>query len=231
MSQKTYKGVVGGEFIEVRFAFSGLVARINRNLGDVVNKGDILASLDRKNLQTDLDRELANYEKVRAEFEIFNLQNPNINSDLLKYEKVQKQAALNSSVKAVELSKSQLDSADLKSPIKGVVTDFNKLRVGMYITPGSFPITIWDSEAVYLGVEIEWEDIKDFPAGSERLVKLETQEEAVKGTVQPILPPDGKTPLMVKILLPNEKMVFPGVKGEITNLSSKIVAPLAEPTI
>jgi multidrug resistance efflux pump len=147
------KGVVTGEIIDVRFAFAGKVARVSKIPGDIVKIGDFLASLDRKELQSILDKELADYEKVRAEFEIFVINNPNPADEKTKYEKVQAQALLNASVKAVELAKINLDAADLKSPVNGIVVENSGLRAGMNITPGSYSYRILDTDSLVIETE------------------------------------------------------------------------------
>ncbi|MBU1127146.1 HlyD family secretion protein, partial [Patescibacteria group bacterium] len=108
MPDKVFKGNVSAKIIEVRFALSGKTSKILKKTGDTVRKGELLASLDKGILQTNLDRQLADYEKTRADFEIFNLKNPQISDDLSKYLKTEKQAQLNASVKEVELAKIRL---------------------------------------------------------------------------------------------------------------------------
>ncbi len=154
---KSMKGKVTADIIDVRFAFAGKVARVYKHPGDSVKTGDWLASLDRKELQTILDKELADFEKVRAEFEIFVLNNPKPADDMTKYKKIQAQASLNASVKAVELAKLNLDAVDLKSPVNGIVIDNSQLRVGINITPGSYSYKILDMDSVVIEAETELE--------------------------------------------------------------------------
>jgi multidrug resistance efflux pump len=54
----TYKGEIKAKVIEVRFAQSGLVSYVAKRTGDTVSKGNVLASLDKKILQQQLDSEL-----------------------------------------------------------------------------------------------------------------------------------------------------------------------------
>lgn len=71
--KKSLNGAVIADLIEVRFAYSGKVVSVRKKRGDAVKIWEGIASLDRKILQTELDRQLADYEKVRAQFEIFNI--------------------------------------------------------------------------------------------------------------------------------------------------------------
>jgi len=107
--------------------------------------------------KTILDKELADFEKVRAEFEIFVLNNPKPADDMTKYKKIQAQATLNASVKAVELAKFNLDAVDLKSPVNGIVIDNSQLRVGLNITPGGYSYKILDMDSVVIEAETDLE--------------------------------------------------------------------------
>ena len=162
MAEKTYKGKVKARIVELRFASSGKLAKLNKKRGDTVKKGELIASLDKKLLQIELDRQLGDYEKKRAEFEIFNIQKGEPQDDLTKYLKSIKQAELNVSVKDVEIAKAKLDQADLFSPVEGIIIDDSNLVPGIYITPASGAVRIIDTSSYYFEVEIDQENLKDF---------------------------------------------------------------------
>lgn len=107
---------------------------MRKNAGDNVNKGEIIASLDRAVLQADLDRQLSDNQRVRAEFEIFNIKFNNPSDDITKYNKQSVQAALDASVKNVEQAKYRLDQADLVSPVLGIVLNTGGCKVGLNVT-------------------------------------------------------------------------------------------------
>src|SRR3989344_1706265 len=132
---RVFNGEGKARIVEARFALSGKVTFVAKHTGDNVKKGELLASLDRKILQTELDSELADFEKVRADFEIFNLKAGEPTDAISQYLKKEKQAQLNVSVKEVELAKARLDQADLFSPVAGVVLDDSAIVTGLYITP------------------------------------------------------------------------------------------------
>jgi multidrug resistance efflux pump len=177
------KGTVTADVVQVRFAFSGKIAKVYKHPGERVKTGDFLAGLDRKELQTILDKELADYEKVRAEFEIFVGNNPNPADDLTKYRKVQIQATLDASVKAVELAKINLDDTDLKSPVNGIVTDNSGIRAGMNITPGSYEYKILDTDSLVIEAETENEKLE-----KDASVTARVRGEEIKATVIGIIP-------------------------------------------
>lgn len=155
-------GVVRARVIDVRFAMSGKVARVLKVSGDRTGSGELIASLDRKIFQAELDRQLADYEKVRADFEIFSAKYSEPLGTIEKYLKTEKQAILNASVKEVETAKADLDLCDLFSPVDGIITDDSSIVPGVNITPASGAFKIIDSHSFYVEMEIDQKYIKDF---------------------------------------------------------------------
>ena len=129
MASNKFSGQVWGRNVETRFAFSGKLVSLRKNAGDSVSKGEIIASLDRQILQADLDRQLAQNQQVRADFEIFNIRFKNPGDDITRYNKSSQQASLDASVKEVEQAKYRLDQADLTSPVAGVILDMGGCAV------------------------------------------------------------------------------------------------------
>ncbi len=213
MAHRPITGQLTGDIVDVRFPFSGLVSKVFKYPGEQVKQGDWLASLDKKELQADLDRQLADYEKIRAEFEIFNLHNPNVGTDLLKYEKIQKQAALNSSVKSVESAKYKMDAADLKSPVAGIVCDISNLRPGLFVTPGSYSVSILDTSSLVFSAEITWLDLTRFSEGSVHKIKFESLKEEIEGTTLPLIP--SQKGLTIRLSLPTASTLPLGLSGTI----------------
>lgn len=206
----SFVGEVKGKFVDVRFGLSGKVSGVQVQNGDVVKKWDPLASLDRKILQTELDRQLADFEKTRSEFEVFNQKNPNPQSDLDKYLKVGKQADLNASVKEVELSKMRLDMCDLVSPIDGVIVDDGGLVPGLFITPSNSPLKIFDVESLYFEFEVEQKDVKEFAEEKEISINFEELGDYAGKTKKVYA--DGKK-FIVKVLMDKKDNLLPGMKG------------------
>ena len=149
MSNK-FPGVIGGRTIEVRFAFSGKLVGINRHIGDSVNKGDFLASLDRKLLQLELDQKWADNKLVRAAF------------DLGKGSKSVLQADLDASVRDVEQAKYKLDQVDLVSPVTGIVLGDGDCKINMNITPSANAFVILDISSIVFRIKIKPEEVNKF---------------------------------------------------------------------
>ena len=208
----TFEGIVKGNVIDVRFALSGKVSRVSARTGDVVKKWDLIASLDRKILQTELDRQLADFEKVRADFEVFNQKNPNPQTELDKYLKSGKQADLNASVKDVELAKAKLDMADMLSPVNGVVLDDGGITAGLYITPSNSPVKIVDTESYYFEFEIDQKEVEKFTKSLDCSIEINSIK--INGKTKPVTS-DGKK-FVVMVDLENKDNLLLGMKGKAT---------------
>ena len=212
-SSSAYKGKVKARIIELRFAASGKLVNLLKRRGDTVKKGELVASLDKKSLQAELDKQLADFEKVRAEFEIYNIQKGEPQDNIAKYLKSQKQAELNVSVKEVELAKAKLDQADIFSPVEGVVIEDSDLVPGLYITPSSNPIKIIDNKSFYFEISIEQDEINKFLTPSPVQIRINGINKTVTGNTKPIISSiDGK--FSIEVDLPDSSGLFFGLEGE-----------------
>lgn len=213
MTEKVYKGKVKAKIIELRFAASGKLANLFKKRGDTVKKVELVASLDKKLLQAELDRQLGDYEKVRAEFEIFNLKKGEPQDDLAKYLKTAKQAELNISVKEVEIAKARMDQLDLFSPVEGMIIDDSSLVPGIYLTPSSNPIKILETASYYFEIEINQEDLGLFLNPRPMTVKISGTGKSYTGNSKPIIPSlDSK--LRVEVELQYDTGLILGLEGE-----------------
>lgn len=209
---KSYLGQVKGRFIEVRFPFSGKISSFSKAVGDKVKKWEFLASLDTKILQTELDKQLNDYNKVRAEFEIFRIEG-NKNGDVGKFLQTQKQASLDTSVKEVELAKQKLDQASLFSPIEGVIVEADGLIPGLNVTPSNAVIKILDTNSLYFTFEITQKELERFTSSLEIKVKLTYIDLDIKAKSNPVIfGENGK--FEVTIPLPSNELIIPGLHGE-----------------
>lgn len=131
-----------GRKIELRFYQSGTLDWIKIKKGDKVKRGQSLAGLDTRLVKINLDIALADYRRVRAEFDKTARKYPHPSNEEEKGIKEIAQAKLDSAVKKVEKYKYLQDKLTLISPVDGVVKDDSNLVAGMNITPSGFPIKI-----------------------------------------------------------------------------------------
>lgn len=213
---RAYPGKISANVYEVRFAFSGKVVYVGKTTGDFVKKWEVIASLDRKPLQTELDQQLSDYERVRAEFEIFNIKEKG-GDDVTKFLKQQKQAALNASVKQVEIAKMKLDQADLFSPIDGIILECDNLLSGLNVTPASSAVKLLDPNTLVFNFSVPQKDLHDWKDGRDVAIKFEGIKEVLKIKTEPIhFGENGKFAVTAKI--PPSEGLVPGMVGEVKML-------------
>jgi multidrug resistance efflux pump len=209
---KSFPGKISANIYEVRFAFSGKVIYVSKTAGDLVKKWEVIASLDRKPLQAELDQQLSDYERVRAEFEIFNIKEKG-GDDITKFLKQEKQAALNASVKQVEVAKIKLDQADLVSPIDGIVLESDNLLSGLNVTPANAAVKLLDPLSLAFCFTIAQKELHDWKDGQEITIRFEGIKEGLHLKTEPIHNGDnGKFPVVAKI--PPSVGLLPGMVGE-----------------
>lgn len=208
----SFSGEIKARIIEVRFAISGKITKVNRLINEKITKGELLASLDRKILQTELDLQLSDYEKVRADWDNFTLKNPNPTDDLV-FTKQQKQASLNNSVKQVEIAKIKLDQCDLFSPVAGIIIDDGGIIEGQNITPSANSIKIVDTSSYCFEFEIDQKDIQKFNRNQKGKITISGVDGEIDGETIGIFA-DGKK-FIVKVDLVNPQNLLLGMKGEM----------------
>jgi len=208
---KVFKGVVKARVVEARFALSGKIAGVSKRTGDIVKKWNLIASLDRKILQMELDRQLADYDKVRADWDGFCQKYPDPQDDN-KYTKAEKQAALNASVKDVELAKANLDQCDLFSPVDGIIIDDSGITPGTFVTPAGSSVKIVDTSSYYFEVEINQKDIKYLEKPRDATIKIDDTDITLKSQTPPIFS-DGKK-FLVQIPITDSQGILLGLNGK-----------------
>jgi multidrug resistance efflux pump len=212
-----FKGEITAELVDVRFAFSGKVGSVSKRQGQRVKKGDAIAVLDRTFLKIDLEKELAAYEKTRAEFELFGIkQKANSDEDdIAKYLRVKQQADLDQAVKNTELAKFKMDESTMISPVAGTIVDMHGLVAGLYITPASGSVTIMNQESLACVVEVPQTEIFQFMDERQMRVYIEGLDEVVIGVQR--LPTYGKKgEFSIPISLSYTPSLFPGMKAKAT---------------
>lgn len=209
---KAFAGKISASIFEVRFAFSGKVSAVFKTAGDLVKKGEIIASLDRKPLQAELDQQLSDYERARAEFEIFNRKESG-SDDVTKFLKQGKQATLNAAVKQVEIAKMKLDQIDLVSPIDGVILESENLLPGLNVTPANAAVRLLDPASLVFTFSISQKEVHEFRDGRKIRVKFEGIREVLEATTEAVHHGEnGKFEVTCKI--PPSVGLLPGMIGE-----------------
>lgn len=136
------EGVVEAKILELRFPFAGRVEWVGVAVGDRVKRGQALARLDASQLKKRHQKELKDYEKIRATFEQLKKRLEASTEPDKKYLMDRAQADLEVAVLAVEIAEYQVGETGLRSPADGIVVDDGNLAARINITPASFAVKI-----------------------------------------------------------------------------------------
>lgn len=193
MAGRKFEGQVVAEIFELRFASSGKLITLSKKLGDFVSRGEIIAVLDKKLLQLELDQKLAD-------------------SMIVRNKKVMVQADLDASVRDVELAKYKLDQTDLYAPCNGQIIDLGGNIVGLNITPSANAIKIIKNNLVFR-IKIKPEEVHLFNNPSAEL-PIDFPKIGKKVFAKASLPrPNDDFEYFVDFALPDRKEVPLGVEG------------------
>lgn len=173
--------IKAAEIAFLKFQISGKLASVNCKVGDLVKKGQLLAKLEKTELQAYLDRALKEYDLERAIFDEKQKQS------LTEYEKRKYQDSLDISVKNVEITKANLNATDLYSSLEGIVTEMDPGRPGENITPAGFVITVVNPKSLFFEGELPEENLSQVSIGQSVKVSLKAFPDKVfEGKVEKI---------------------------------------------
>lgn len=163
----------------LRFQTAGNLYWLGVKEGDLINKWQAIASLDKKELQKRFEKELNNYLSNRWDFEDTQDQYKQTKENFLITPEIQrildkKQFSLNNAVIDLELTDITLKYASLISPIKGIVTSIDIPTSGVNINPTNFSITVIDFNSIYFKTEADEEDISQLFIGQKAEITLDS---------------------------------------------------------
>lgn len=155
----------------INFAAGGKVVYLGAKKGEFVKKGELIASLDTRTVQKNIEDDLKDYLKQRNEFDQTKDDNQGrlpeqALNDSMKRILQDNQYDLEKSVISVELQSLVKEQSYLFSPIDGVITQSDITVTGVNVLPTQ-TITVADPLNVVFLIEVDEADIgkieKDMP--------------------------------------------------------------------
>ena len=169
------------EKVSLRFQTSGLLTWVGVKEGDYVKKYQVLASLDKKELQNSMSKLLNTYSKTRWDFEQAQDDNKNWQTNgmtdearaSVKRTLDKHQFDLNNSVLSVESQALAMKYANLWSPIEGVVTSIDAPVAGQNITPATATFEVINPKSIIFSAKADQTEVVSFSAGMKGVVSLD----------------------------------------------------------
>ncbi len=161
--------------IILKFQTSGLLTYVGVKEGDTVKKGQLVAALDRRELEKSLKKKLSAYMTERWDFE----EDRTVTyKDIALSNTIQRaldknQFALDTTVLDVEIADIALKFANLYSPIDGIVTEIDAPKPGVNITAATGTFTVADFNDVSFKIDVDEVDIGKVKIGQLVDIKLD----------------------------------------------------------
>jgi RND family efflux transporter MFP subunit len=226
-------GTIRGDHeIELRFSVNGIVDSINFFEGDLVRKGDIIATLDQKDallkleyakskLKTEEVAEMAAAKKLEIHQQLYDqgiIIKPKLEEVRLEYEAAR--TRVQAAQKEVEFSLAELDKTYLYSPIDGVMGT-RDVEVGEFVNSNIKIASVYEVSTVLAEMGVIEKDINRVALGQKAKVSVDTypgvEFEGKIDSVAPIIEGKSRT-LTVKIKLKNDNpkgTLLPGMFARI----------------
>lgn len=165
----------------LRFQTSGKLAWVGVKEGEKIKKLQVVASLDKKDLQNKFQQLMNSYMKSRWDFEQEQDDNKNWQTagmtdsarDAVKRSLDKYQFDLNNSVLAVESQDLTMKYANLFSPIAGVITKVDVPQTGINITPAGSEIEVVNPGTVFFSANADQTEVSKFYEGENGILKLD----------------------------------------------------------
>ncbi len=222
---KTASGEIRSEEeVELTFPVSGKMVNLAIKKNDLVKKWEYIGSLDKQQLQMQIEKNLRDYSKTRWDFDEDNevTYEDKIITNTIRRVLDKNQFDLDKSVLDVEIADFAKKNANLYSPISGVVTKVHT-HEGMSAVGGVTPIvTIANPQKMFFIAKIGEADIAGITIGQKAVVILDAfEDKKFKGEVieidyaATISPNVGVKTYEVKIALEDLEQIKLDMSGDI----------------
>ncbi len=180
--------ITAREQSKVVFQTGGKLTQIAVKEGDVVQKGQYLASLDQRQLQKSLQKELNDYMKARWTFDQ-NKEDYDVNvvSDAIRRIVDKSQFDLNNAVLDVEIQNISKELSVITSPITGIVTSTNDLHSGINIPLGTPIVEIVNPDSLFFSLTADQIEVTTLKEGLTGTLLLDAfLDEDIPGSISRI---------------------------------------------
>ncbi len=238
--------VKGALEIDLKFEINGVIESINFREGDIVSKGELIATLIQKDAQ--LKKDYAESKLKQAETQSLATEKKlQIHKDLYeigaiikaKLEEIELEAE--AAMQQVETAKVELESAEsefektyLYAPRDGIIGS-RDAEIGEFVTSHDKVTTLLDTKEVFVELGIVEKDIDKIALGQDVKVTVDTYPgQGFSGSIDNVFPLiEGKSrTLTVRSRLPNEEgMLLPGMFARALITVAKFKDALVIPSL
>lgn len=188
----TRDGRVRADVVNLGTDVAGLVDDLEVHDNQLVEKGDVLFTIDQRRYQLALDEAKANLNQLvqqRDEAQAANSRRQRLKNYVSQEDKDNARFALTSAQAAVEQAKVEVNQAELdleratvRAPVDGYVTNL-LLRPGQYVTVGTDAMTLVDAHSFYVLGYFEETKLDGIDIGAAVRVQLLSSDRPIWGHV------------------------------------------------
>lgn len=248
-SEGTYAGTVRGRYeSNLSFQAGGRIISRNVQLGSVVHSGDVLMTIDPKDVQQAVNQSQAAVSSAQAQLALAT-------SNLARYQQLynqdavsasvldqyqtafaQAQAQYNQATASQQAQQNQLGYTQLTADADGVISAVNG-EIGQVVAAGQTVLTLVHSNDLEVQINVPENQIQNFPIGKAVTISFwALQNQQANGVVREVAPMADSTSrtykICVTVLNPPDGMQL-GMTSSVTNtaetaaLAETYVLPLA----
>jgi membrane fusion protein, multidrug efflux system len=224
-SELQYSGTIeASQTIPLTFQTTGLVEKVYVDEGDEVKKGQLLATVDKSDLQNIFDAALSKYKQAKDAYD--RLKTVHKQGSLPEIKWVEMVTNLEQAKSSMELSKNNLDKCNMRAPENGVIGQRNIEPGQASIGVSSSPIELVIIETVMVKVSVPENEISKIKKGIKANFRVsalnDKQFDGIVTNISPVADAISRT-YNVKITVKNSGLeLMPGMVCDVKlNLKSE----------
>jgi macrolide-specific efflux system membrane fusion protein len=227
----------------LRFKNSGKLVWVGVKVGDKVRKGQAIASLDKVELQKNLQTQFNNYRSQLSTFDDTQDQYKSAKDNLLVTDTIKRilvrtQNSLDNSVINYEISDMALKESVLTTPIEGIVVSVDQPFAGSNITPATATFTVINPNSLYFKANIDQETITKLKVDQPATIRLDSYpDDTIDSKISFIsftpVTSETSTVYETRFVLPGQNIDFGhriGMDGDVNIVLSQAENVLTVPT-
>jgi len=183
-----YSGSIeASQTIPLSFQSTGTVEKIYVEVGDFVKKGQIIASVDKSDMQNIYNVTLAKYQQAKDAYD--RLKSVHDQGSLPEIKWVEMESNMEQAKSSLELSKNNLEKCDMKAPVDGIVGSRNIEPGQSAIGSSLSPIELVKIETVNIKISAPENEISKIKKGQKAILSVSALDgKTFEGTITNISP-------------------------------------------
>lgn len=192
------------EAVTLNFQTGGKLASLAVKDGDIVQKGQYIASLDQRQVHKTLQKDLNTFLKARWDLDQTREDyEDTIIDDQIKRIIDKSQFDLNNTILDVEIQSIAKELSNISAPISGIITTTFRNKAGQNVTPATDIVEIVNPDSLYFALTADQTEVSSLNASMSGTLRLDAYlDEELTGTIERIAftPKAGETSTVYEVI-------------------------------